>query len=218
MRLFSTSDFAIGHRGACLQFPEHTESSYDAASLLGAGIVECDVTFTKDMELVCRHAQCDLHTTTDIVTRPELNAKCRVPWAPGVRPTCCTSDFTLAEIKQLCAKMDSSFNVNVTTARGYAFGGTADWRTDLYQTACPAVPTHKESIAIIGKNGGKYTPEVKAPEVVMPFNGFTQDAFVANCKVVQEYIDAKVPPKNVWIQSATFSDMVYLTGKTAYGF
>ena len=35
---------------------------------MGAGIVECDVTFTKDGELVCRHDECDLATTTDIVT------------------------------------------------------------------------------------------------------------------------------------------------------
>jgi Glycerophosphoryl diester phosphodiesterase family len=45
-KIFELSDFAIGHRGACLQFPEHTKISYEAASLLGAGIVECDVTFT----------------------------------------------------------------------------------------------------------------------------------------------------------------------------
>ncbi len=34
---------------------------------MGAGIVECDVTFTKDHQLVCRHAQNDLHTTTNIL-------------------------------------------------------------------------------------------------------------------------------------------------------
>jgi glycerophosphoryl diester phosphodiesterase len=118
MKIHQLSDFAIGHRGACLQFPEHTASSYKAASLLGAGIVECDVTFTKDLELVCRHDQCDLHTTTDVVTRPALNAKCSTPWSPGVRPKCCTSDFTLAEIKTLCAKMDSSANVNASVASG----------------------------------------------------------------------------------------------------
>jgi glycerophosphoryl diester phosphodiesterase len=28
---------------------------------MGAGIIECDVTFTKDRELVCRHDQRDLH-------------------------------------------------------------------------------------------------------------------------------------------------------------
>lgn len=29
------------------------------------------VTFTKDKELVCRHAQCDLHTTTNILVGDE---------------------------------------------------------------------------------------------------------------------------------------------------
>jgi glycerophosphoryl diester phosphodiesterase len=50
------TDFSIGHRGAGLQFPEHTKESYEAAARMGAGIVECDVTFTKDKQLVCRHA------------------------------------------------------------------------------------------------------------------------------------------------------------------
>jgi hypothetical protein len=31
---------------------------------LGTDIIVCEVTFTKDRELVCGHAQCDLHTTT----------------------------------------------------------------------------------------------------------------------------------------------------------
>ncbi|MEM9757287.1 MAG: glycerophosphodiester phosphodiesterase family protein, partial [Pseudomonadota bacterium] len=61
------SAFSIGHRGAPLQFPEHTVESNVAAARMGAGILECDVTFTQDLELVCRHAQNDLHTTTDIV-------------------------------------------------------------------------------------------------------------------------------------------------------
>lgn len=52
---FSRSDFSIGHRGACMQFPEHTYESYKAAALQGAGIIECDVTFTKDRELVCKY-------------------------------------------------------------------------------------------------------------------------------------------------------------------
>lgn len=44
---FYKTDFSIGHRGAPLQFPEHTKESYEAAARMGAGIVECDVTFTK---------------------------------------------------------------------------------------------------------------------------------------------------------------------------
>src|SRR5262245_56632501 len=48
--------FAIGHRGAALMFPEHTRESYMAAARIGAGIIECDVSVTKDLELVCRHS------------------------------------------------------------------------------------------------------------------------------------------------------------------
>ena len=73
---FRESDFSIGHRGAPLQFPEHTKESYEAAARMGAGILECDVTFTKDRQLVCRHSQCDLHTTTNILAIPALAAKC----------------------------------------------------------------------------------------------------------------------------------------------
>ena len=79
---FSKTDFSIGHRGAPLQFPEHTNESYTAAARMGAGIVECDVTFTKDKELVCRHAQNDLHTTTNILLTP-LAANCTQPFTPA---------------------------------------------------------------------------------------------------------------------------------------
>ena len=51
---FKTSSFSIGHRGAPLQFPEHTLESYKAAIRQGAGVVECDVAVTKDKKLVCR--------------------------------------------------------------------------------------------------------------------------------------------------------------------
>ena len=39
--------------------------------------------FTKDHKLVCRHSQCDLHTTTNILAIPELAAKCTQPFAPA---------------------------------------------------------------------------------------------------------------------------------------
>jgi glycerophosphoryl diester phosphodiesterase len=67
---FKKSEFSMGHRGAPLMFPEHTLESYEAAARMGAGVIECDVTFTKDKELVCRHAQNDLHQTTNILLTP----------------------------------------------------------------------------------------------------------------------------------------------------
>jgi hypothetical protein len=63
-------DFSIGHRGATMQFPEHTKESNEAGARTGAGIVECEVTFTKDKELFCRHVSNDVHTTTSILATP----------------------------------------------------------------------------------------------------------------------------------------------------
>jgi glycerophosphoryl diester phosphodiesterase len=111
------TDFSIGHRGAAQQFPEHTKKSYKGAARMGAGIVECDVTFTKDKQLVCRHSQCDLHTTTNILATP-LARKCSKGFTPAVfnpdgtlntpaSAQCCTSDITLAEFKTLQGKMDA---------------------------------------------------------------------------------------------------------------
>src|SRR5258705_2304386 len=103
---FRKTDFSIGHRGAALEFPEHSRESYLAAARMGARIIECDVTFTKDPELACRHSQCDLHTTTNILTVPELAVKSSQAFSPadpatGQKPSanCCTAVITLAEFR-----------------------------------------------------------------------------------------------------------------------
>ena len=178
-----------------MQFSEHKLESHKAAAIMGSGVIECDVTFTKDRELVCRHDQCDLHTTTDVVLRPEMNAKCTVPWAPDQSPTCCASDFTLEEMKTLCAKMDSSV-ADATTAEEYVCGGTAAWRTDLYQYECPRVPTHKESIELIAKWDAMFIPELKTPKVDMPYEGdYTQEMYAQ--QMIDEYIEMGIHPKYV---------------------
>lgn len=124
---FFKTDFSIDHRGAAQQFPEHSDVAYRAGARMGAGIVECDVTFIQDGELVRRHSECDLATTTNIVATP-LNDHCTVPWtgpadAGYPAPVCYTSDLTLPEFKSLEAKMDAS-NPNATTPEGF-LGGTA---------------------------------------------------------------------------------------------
>ncbi len=208
---FYKTDFSIGHRGAPLQFPEHTKESYKAAARMGAGILECDVTFTKDKELVCRHSQCDLHTTTNILAVPKLAAKCSEPFTPAdpasgtsASARCCTSDITLAEFKTLCGKMDAS-DRNATTVEEY-LGGTANWRTDLY-TICGTLLSHKESIRLFKKLNVKFTPELKAPSVEMPFDGFTQQDYAQ--KMIDEYKAAGVRPRDVWAQSFNLDDVLY---------
>ena len=201
---FSRTDFSIGHRGAALQFPEHTKESYEAAALMGAGIVECDVTFTKDKQLVCRHAQNDLHTTTNILATP-LAAKCTKGFTPVtydgngnfVAPAsaeCRASDITLAEFKTLRGKMDAS-NPRAKTVAEY-LGGTANFRTDLYSgPSSGTLMTHKESIELFKKLGVKMTPELKSASVTMPFDGFTQQAYAQ--KMIDEYKEAGVPARRV---------------------
>jgi glycerophosphoryl diester phosphodiesterase len=83
---------------------------------------------------------------------------------------------------------------------------TPDFRTDLY-AGNGAVMSHKESIELFKKLGVKMTPELKAPEVAMPFNGFTQQAYAK--KMIHEYKLAGVNPKDVFPQSFNLEDVRY---------
>ncbi|MEJ8572924.1 glycerophosphodiester phosphodiesterase family protein [Microbaculum marinum] len=210
------TNFSIAHRGAPLQFPEHTEESYRAAARMGAGIVECDVTFTKDGELVCRHSQCDLHTTTNIL-ETELAGTCEQGFQPAefdadgnrtraASAKCCTSGLTLAEFKSLKGKMDGA-NSSATTVEEY-LGGTADFRTDLYSTGGTLL-SHKESIKLFKQLGVSMTPELKGVDSAVGFgdSGFTQKSYAA--RMIRDYIDAGISPRKVWPQSFDIGDVYY---------
>jgi glycerophosphoryl diester phosphodiesterase len=208
---FHRTDFSIARRGAPLQFPEHSRESYLAAARMGAGVIECDVTFTKDRQLVCRHSQCDLHTTTNILSVPALAAKCSQPFSPadpvtGRKATakCCTSDITLSEFKTLTAKMDGA-NPDASNATDYQ-NGTPRWRTDLYANS-GTLMTHAEYIALIRSLGAKFTPELKAPEVAMPFDGdYTQEKYSA--QMFAEYKAAQISPGDVFAQTFSLNDIL----------
>ena len=208
---FYQSDFSIGHRGAPLQFPEHTVESYTAAAKMGAGIMECDVTFTKDRELVCRHSQCDLHTTTNILETP-LAKKCSLPFSPAdpatgvkAKAQCCTTDITLEEFRTLKGKMDA-FNPDATTLAEY-LDGTPGFRTDLYDSRGTLL-THAESIALFKELGVKFTPELKSPSVDMPYEGdYTQQAYAQ--QLIDEYNAAGIDPEMVWAQSFNLDDVLF---------
>lgn len=204
----SRSKFSIGHRGAPLKYPEHTVESNIAAAIQGAGILECDVTFTADKELVCRHAQNDLHTTTDILAS-ELAPKCTAAFSPAAGDTpaaaeCRTSDITLAEYRTLNPKMDAA-NAEAATVEEY-LGGTAAWRTDLYVDKA-TIMTNAESVALFDALGADFTPELKSPSVEMPFDGFSQADYAQ--KLVDEYKAAGIDPSRVWLQSFNLEDVLY---------
>jgi glycerophosphoryl diester phosphodiesterase len=225
---FRKTNFSIGHRGgAPLQFPEHTKESHEAGARMGAGILECDVTFTKDGQLVCRHDQCDLHTTTNILVTP-LAAQCSKPFSPAqfdatgklvtaASALCCTSDLTVAEYKTLKGKMDASVP-SAKTAAEYQ-GGTANWRTDLYSTGGTLL-THKESIQLIRKLGSKYTPELKPANRGAKLQleaVFGSQAGYAQA-MINDYKAAGIAPSNVWAQSFNKDDVVYwVRNEPAFG-
>jgi len=203
------SQFSIGHRGAAMMFPEHTAESYRAAARMGAGILECDVTFTADHELVCRHAQNDLHTTTDILAS-DLADTCVQPFAPAsgdapAKAECRTSEITLDQFQSLTGKMDAA-DTSATTVADY-MNGTAGWRTDLYATQGGTLMTHAESIELIGSLGAKFTPELKTPSVEMPHDGFSQADYAQ--KMIDEYKAAGIPASDVWAQSFNLDDVLY---------
>ena len=222
---FNKTDFSIGHRGAALQFPEHTKESYEAGARMGAGIVECDVTFTKDKNLVCRHSQCDLHTTTNILATP-LAAKCSVPFTSAVidpatgavitpaRAQCCTSDITVAEFKTLRGKMDAS-NPKATTVADY-MNATPSFRTDLY-SGKGTLLTFKESIELFKKLGVKMTPELKEASVTLPFAGdYTQAKYAQ--QMIDELKATDVKPEHVFAQSFNLADILYwIAQEPAFG-
>ncbi len=212
--LVRRTKFSIAHRGAPLQLPEHTREAYEAGARMGAGIVECDVTFTKDGQLVCRHDECDLHTTTNIVDTP-LNASCTVPWSgAGSSPRCCASDITLAQFRTLKGKMDAS-NPSATTAAGY-LGGTASWRTDLYNSRGTLL-TLRESIQLNKRLGVGHTPELKAGNPTRVNAVFGSQAKYAQA-MINEFKRAGVPPRDVWPQSFNVDDVLYwIRYEPAYG-
>ncbi len=221
---FRRTDFVIGHRGAPMQFPEHTEESYRAGALQGAGVLECDATFTNDGVLVCRHSECDLHTTTNILAT-ELAKHCTTPFTPfdenkvdpktgqpyPAQAECCTSDLSLDQFKMLTGKMDGSLATAKTVEEFMA--GTPDWRTDLY-TGRGTLLSHKESIRLIQGLGLKFAPELKEgnPDRLRQVFGGA-NAREAQQRYAQALIDdyknADVQPVNVWPQSFNQFDLIY---------
>jgi glycerophosphoryl diester phosphodiesterase len=208
--------FSIGHRGAGLVFPEHTLEAYEAGYRMGAGTLECDVTFTKDLELVCRHAQNDLATTTDILLTP-LADTCIEPFKPArlgangavrrpARAECRTSELTLAEFKTLRGKIDA-FDPAAQTVEEFVAPRRAV-RPDLGAgLERGTLLSHAESIALFKRLGVRMTPELKEASVRLPFNGVTREQLAQ--RLIDEYRAAGVAPSDVFPQSFHRRDVDY---------
>lgn len=206
---FTRTEFSIAHRGAPLGYPEHTREGYVAAAQQGAGIIECDVTFTQDLALVCRHSQCDLHSTTNIL-QTDLAKQCRQEFKPATANSpasaqCCTSEITLAQFRTLCARHD---HVDSTATTVDAYLQSPITPVEVENVGCGTLLTHAESIEVIGQLGSNFTPELKAPMVEMPFNNtFSQQDYAS--KMLEEYVVADISPSKVHPQSFNLNDVLY---------
>ncbi|HEU0223134.1 MAG TPA: glycerophosphodiester phosphodiesterase, partial [Paracoccaceae bacterium] len=118
---------------------------------------------------------------------------------------CRTSELTLAEFRTLRGKMDAS-DAAATSVEAY-MGGNPLWRTELYAGEFGTLMTHAESIELFKSLGAKFTPELKAPSVEMPFEGWTQEDYAQ--AMIDEYKAAGIPPEDVWPQSFNLADMLY---------
>jgi len=107
------------------------------------------------------------------------------------------------------------FDPSATSVEQY-LAGTPSFRTDLYAT-CGTLMTHAESIRLFQSLGTKFTPELKAPSVAMPFRGsFTQEAYAQ--KLIDEYRAAGISPRNVFAQSFNLDDVLYwIAREPAFG-
>lgn len=208
--------FSIGHRGAGIVYPEHTREAYEAAARMGAGILECDVTFTADLELVCRHAQNDLATTTDILLTP-LATKCIRPFTPARRDArgrvvrrasaeCRTSELTLAEFKTLRGKIDE-FDPGASTVQEFVAPSRPPRPGFNARLERGTLLTHAESVELFDRLGVGMTPELKEASVELPFHGLTREMLAQ--RLVDEYVAAGVSSSRVWPQSFERRDVEY---------
>ncbi len=210
---FYPTRFSISHRGAPLGYPEHTQEGYRAAAAMGAGVIECDVTFTKDLELVCRHSQCDLHRTTNILQTPHANS-CSEGFRPAAKDSagvsqnasakCCTSDITLAQYRDLCGRRDIVDNQATSVAQYLTAPRSALVDEPVM---CGTLMTHDESITLFDDLGVAFTPELKAPMIDMPYAGMSQQMYAS--RLVDAYQVANINPQRVFAQSFNLDDVIY---------
>jgi glycerophosphoryl diester phosphodiesterase len=100
----------------------------------------------------------------------------------------------------------NGFNPNGTMPLAY-MDGTSYFRTDLYASGCPTLMTLNSYIDFVDSWGLKYTPELKTPEVKMPFNGYTQEQYAQD--LVNAFRAKKIAPSRVWLQSFLPADIFY---------
>ncbi len=197
-----------------MPYPPHTLTSYEAALRMGAGMIQCPVTFSKDRKLVCRKEQCDLHYTTDVLTHPDqrLASKCSHPFIPSDgfnRPAqvkCCTSDFTLEELQMLNCRCSGDVSARSTDVN--VWGMTVlDYLGTSPTCVAAKIPSHEEYIKLVDSWGANFAP------TQVPFidsedvHDYTQE--MLSRQIMSTYVEGfDIDPARIFPISQSVKDLV----------
>ncbi|TVY89912.1 Extracellular protein [Lachnellula willkommii] len=203
------SKFVVGHRGAPLQFPEHTRESYMAAAREGAGAIECDVTFTSDKKLVCRHDQLMRPTHHNQhprhLPRIQMHPALHALQPRNRRPRNSQLLHQRHHARRIQNPLRQDGRLQPQRQHGHGIHGRhGRFRTDLYST-CGTLLTHVESIALIDSYGRDFTPEAKGP--VVHVRGYTRARFLQD--IIDDYKALGIDPARVWPQSFVPEDVFW---------
>lgn len=106
----TTRPLVVAHRGSSGTVPEHTVTAYRLAVDQGADVVECDLTVSNDLVLLCSH-EAWISDTTDIADRypPSRVNTYFVPDQMRNITDYFTVDFTMDELRQVRKRQRQSF-------------------------------------------------------------------------------------------------------------
>ncbi len=106
----TTRPLNIAHRGSSGQYPDHTVRAYQAAVDEGADVIECDLSVTMDLQLVCLHESWLSGTTNVAEVYPEERMNTYFVIDQGRFITDYFSvDFTLEELREIRAVQRYSY-------------------------------------------------------------------------------------------------------------
>ncbi len=183
----------IAHRGASAFLPEHTLAAYSRAIADGADLIEPDLVMTRDAVLVARHEN-EIGGTTDVADRPEFaDRRTRKRIDGREMQGWFTEDFTLAELRTLCARE------RLPQLRSTRHDGTF------------AIPTLGEIIERVSADAAKAGRDVGiAPELKHSthFRGIGLPMEDALLKDLESHAYTRRAP--VWIQSFEVGNLEYL--------
>ncbi|ELU07548.1 hypothetical protein CAPTEDRAFT_94489 [Capitella teleta] len=107
--LLTTRPLIVAHRGSSGRLPEATKEAFELAIDEGADVIECDVTITRDLQLICSHESWLTPTTNiaDVFPEDRMNTYFVIDKASQITDYF-SVDFTLEELREIRVKQRNS--------------------------------------------------------------------------------------------------------------